>query len=429
MPFRLGPPSCISHHQQHMAGLPLVAGVSVLLGCLASCTALPGHLGVEPPAGSTTAFSVPLCVAAGKLPRRDGAVVTTAINFTQLLAGASTEGSVAADSLRVSEAGKHVSFQFDPVTDYDAAHNAAGELVLLLSGETAAGASRNITVSFGSTKVLNPTTPLVNVSTRCDDEGEACLLISTHAQAWKYQLLGGAFSSLLGPDGKNWISYKPSGGSNGSYRGVPNLYNGKDRAGGSCCLHPGDNNSRTAMLRGGRDAPIRVRLESTVANNTAGHAGDWRVWWDIYPEYATVSVKETPAGAGYWFMYEATPHGAIVPDSQYMYQPDGTKLPLSQRWDKALGEEDYVVIADPPSQSSIFLVHHEGGALNTEFWPMNGQMTVMGFGRKNLDQLFHGPGHSLSLGIVQQGLEFPAMQQRVRGIISPPTCKVGLVEL
>lgn len=285
---RLGPPSCISHHQQHMAGLPLVAGVSVLLGCLASCTALPGHLGVEPPAGSTTAFSVPLCVAAGKLPRRDGAVVTTAINFTQLLAGASTEGSVAADSLRVSEAGKHVSFQFDPVTDYDAAHNAAGELVLLLSGETAAGASRNITVSFGSTKVLNPTTPLVNVSTRCDDEGEACLLISTHAQAWKYQLLGGAFSSLLGPDGKNWISYKPSGGSNGSYRGVPNLYNGKDRAGGSCCLHPGDNNSRTAMLRGGRDAPIRVRLESTVANNTAGHAGDWRVWWDI-----TLSTRQS----------------------------------------------------------------------------------------------------------------------------------------
>jgi hypothetical protein len=93
--------------------------------------------------------------------------------------------------------------------------------------------------------------------------------VETAAQTWKYQLLGGAFSSLLGPDGANWISYKPSGGSNGSYRGVPNLYNGKDKAGAPCCLHPGDNNTKTVLLRGGgSDAPLRVSLESTVARKS-----------------------------------------------------------------------------------------------------------------------------------------------------------------
>ena len=58
---------------------------------------------------------------------------------------------------------------------------------------------------------------------------------------------------------------------------------------------------------------------------------------------------------------------------------------------------------------------------------MNDQMTVMGFGRKNLEQLLTGPGHSLSLGIVQQGLEFAPMQQRVRGLLNPPRCEVGPV--
>ncbi len=375
-----------------------------------------------------SSFSAPLHVAAGSVARLDSAVVTVPLNLTQLLAESSRAGSVSADSLSVSESGQPVSFQFDPVAEYDATSNAAGELVLLLDGPTAAGESRNLTLTFGPDKAAHaPIRMRTNVTTHCEDEGEACLQVSTAAQTWKYQLLGGAFSSLLGPDGANWISYKPEGGSNGSYRGVPNLYNGKDTAGGPCCLHPGDNNAVTELLRDGQDTPLRVSLTSTVANATAAHPGTWKVRWDIYPEHATLSVLEAPASAGYWFMYEATPHGAIAPDSQYMFQPDGTKLPLSQRWDKALGKEDYVVIVDPPSQSSIFLAHHEGGALNTEFWPMNDQMTVMGFGRKGLDQLFHGPGHSLSVGIVQRGVDFAPMQQRVRGILEPATCKVGPV--
>ena len=324
------------------------------------------------------AFAVPLQVLAGPVARLDGAVVVARLNFTALLAASNCTGSVAAASVLAFENGETVRYQFDPVADFDAAHNAAGELVLLLSGPTDAGTSRALTVTFGAEGAANPTLQKVNLTDDCDDEGEACLQIATAAQTWKYQLLGGGFSSLLGPDGANWISYKPSGGSNGSYRGVPNLYNGKDKAGAPCCLHPGDSNTRTRLLR---DGPLRVSLESAVVNRTLNHTGDWRVRVDVYPAHATVTVEETPEPApGYvsprrrapfiessftcvllatachilspsegavlrgghdwqWFMYEDTPHGAISPATQYMYLPNGTKLPLSQRWDTALGED------------------------------------------------------------------------------------------
>ena len=35
------------------------------------------------------------------------------------------------------------------------------------------------------------------------------------------------------------------------------------------------------------------------------------------------------------------------------------------------------MIADPESRSSIFLAHHEGGALNTEYWPMVRRAAVL----------------------------------------------------
>ena len=53
-------------------------------------------------------------------------------------------------------------------------------------------------------------------------------------------------------------------------------------------------------------------------------------------------------------------------------------------------------------------------------------MTVIGFGRRGLEQLLRGR-NTLSLGVIQEGLEFAAVQQRVRGIEDPPTCEVGRV--
>ena len=65
-------------------------------------------------------FSAPLHIAAGAVARLDGAVVITTLNFTQMLTASSHTGTVAADSLVVSESGRPASFQFDPVEDYDA---------------------------------------------------------------------------------------------------------------------------------------------------------------------------------------------------------------------------------------------------------------------------------------------------------------------
>lgn len=55
------------------------------------------------------------------------------------------------------------------------------------------------------------------------EEGMLTCRIGTPGATWFYQNDAGGFSSLLDADGTDWLSFHPFGGSDGIYRGIPNL--------------------------------------------------------------------------------------------------------------------------------------------------------------------------------------------------------------
>ena len=78
----------------------------------------------------------------------------------------------------------------------------------------------------------------------------------------------------------------------------------------------------------------------------------------------------------------------------------------------------------------MFFVHHEGNA--KVYYTPQSTMTVFGFGRDpSLSKFPHGAldgRHTLSLGIVQDGLDFAEQQTRAKGLIHPASVHVKLVE-
>jgi len=54
-------------------------------------------------------------------------------------------------------------------------------------------------------------------------QGQASLRIVALAATYVYHKQGAGFASLVDPDGRDWISYRSQGGSDGQYRGIPNL--------------------------------------------------------------------------------------------------------------------------------------------------------------------------------------------------------------
>ncbi|MBI1294344.1 hypothetical protein GC175_05230 [bacterium] len=181
-----------------------------------------------------------------------------------------------------------------------------------------------------------------------------------------YHREGCGFVGLWDRDGNDWITYRPTGGEYGHYRGIPNM-------GYNSFGHPGYAfGARTTVLSAG---PAAIPLLSESAD------GAWRTTWDFFPD-RMVQVIETVGGL-YWWLYEGTPGGHFRPDSQYALLSDGTILPCAQRYAAPAKTARHVCFVDPSTRRCLRL-----SALTPEptvdiYWPMGGEggMTVWGFGR------------------------------------------------
>lgn len=317
------------------------------------------------------------------------------------------EGPRAASAIRVVEvddSGRtidaHVPHQFDRSPGPGAT---SGTLVLLLEGTTAADASRSYLVSFDDVEAAETreAPSLVTLVEGLEHEGQESLRIETPSATYLYHALGGGFASLEDPEGLDWLGYRPGGGSAGEYRGIPNLVHPQGY------FHPGGTGCTSRVVSRG---PLRVRIASEA------EGGRWACTWDIFPRFARLTVERAPQP--YWFLYEGTPGGSLEPEGDYYALPDGRRRPASERWDRDIPGPEWLYFGDRDSGRVLCLAHHEDDEEVDAYYPMEGNMTVFGFGRSRLDKflgevpsrftiaLVEGTGHEAIrrtfVGMVQQ---------------------------
>ena len=158
-----------------------------------------------------------------------------------------------------------------------------------------------------------------------DHQGQEALRIRAGGATWVYHLHGAGFASLIDRDGADWLSFRPWGGSDGIYRGIPNLAHPEN------VFHPGAETCRTAAPRAG---PLRVTLEAESTD------GAWACRWRVYPDHAELTVLRV--GHPYWFLYEGTPGGTLDEARGFSLRSDGLRRPLSERWDEVLPEPKWI---------------------------------------------------------------------------------------
>jgi hypothetical protein len=251
----------------------------------------------------------------------------------------------------------------DPVVPYqydDAASGGRPRLTFMMCGETAREAERCYRATIGSGP-QPPADSLVRVSAVEDWQGQPSFRIETPAATYVYHRYGGGFASLIDPEGNDWISYRPTGGSAGHYRGIPNL---------GVCGHPGYTNAETRVLAAGP-------LVATLASETRD--GLWAFTWDVCPACARLTL--TRAAGPYWFLYEGTPAGCFDPPAQFCVRASGIVTPLSEVWSESLPAPKWAAFGDARANRSLCLVRHDAGDEPDQYWPMEGNMTVFGFGR------------------------------------------------
>ena len=354
-------------------------------------------------------YRLALAVSSGGYPRFDQPAAVE-INFTEQLAALGDIGDFSPAALRVVEVdaggdllAENIPFQFDPLPGYDPATNAAGTLLFMLAGGTPAGTTRTFHVYFGTTgSGIDPVSvpPEVMVSDGIQDEGQASFRISTANAIYYFQKQGAALSSLVDKSGNDWIDYHPLGGSEGAFRGIPNVR--------PDYFHPGAVTGSSALISAG---PLRAVVRAKTSNG-------WEMEWQFFPHYTTVTVLKLDEP--YWFLYEGTPGGALDVNSDFVVRSNGAVNLAGKPWTADLPEPEWLYFSDPEVGRSLFLLQQGEDDRIDSYWAMNEEMAVFGYGRDNLARHLDRIPNTFTLGLMDT-TAFGASADIINGISQPLT--------
>lgn len=242
------------------------------------------------------------------------------------------------------------------------------------------------------------------------DEGLACFQVVAVAGSVRttyfYSKAGAAFSSLVDRDGADWIGHHPDGGSAGHFRGIPNL--------GDEFGHPHSSGATSTT-----GDPLGVRLPRATITSTKG---GWKSVWQFFPTHARMTLES--AGGSYWLLYEGTPGGKIGGDD-FIWLCNGERFscfdyPQGRRYGAAIRNtsgvaagSEWAAFADGARERSLIYLH-TADETPDEYWQMQDNMTVFGFGRTGLRR-------HLTPATVPQTLVLALVESRdpatVRGLI------------
>lgn len=333
-----------------------------------------------------------LTVSAGAFDRRDVAVT---VDLSPRGPGR------VVDVRQLDPAGKVV----DDATPFDASD--PNELIVQVTGVLKAGQSRRYEVTFGPASAGRTIKPQVTAEQLDDYQGQSAIKLTTPNGTWVYHQKGAGFASLVDRDGRDWISYRPGGGSAGEYRGIPNLVHPEGY------FHPGGTQCTTRVIHRG---PLRVALASSAEKGT------WSVRWDLFPDRAEMTVLKAPKA--YWFLYEGTPGGKIDLETDFCLRPPDRKTAAGRRWDDKLPLPAWVVFGDAKVGRSLVVVNHNADRAADSYWPMQGNMTVFGFGRRDLDKSLRTRDARFTVRLVESA-QVDELAGRALSAAHPPRAEVA----
>jgi len=348
---------------------------------------------------------------------RSDKVVELDVDFGARLTALGEAGSFDENSVRVVEVDVNgtaldtaVPFQFD---NGSTLNEPSGTLVWLLTGSTAANASRYYEVYFDAAGSFTTASFTDRVEQQSDQwvQGQQSYQIVTKDAdgsantAFYYHKIGGGFARVYDRDGNDWVGYQSGAGtkSGGEYRGIPNL--GK-------VFHPGYSGSAGSNNQGSNssvldDGPLKLTYRSI------SYDGNYTAVWAIYPTFAQMTVT-IGDGSKYWMLYEGTPGGELDYSSapkDYVVLSNNTQLNVDQTFNADLSE-DWVYVADGSINRSLFVAHSPNDTIVDSFrdqddFPSNGSeadaMTVFGFGRdqtKGVTRLLSAENATYTFGLV-----------------------------
>ena len=236
--------------------------------------------------------------------------------------------------------------------------------------------------------------------------GGPAYIISTPSATYYLEKEGGGLSSMLDPDGVDWLGFHSEEGSGwkGEYRGFPNA------------VHRQDGNYFHAMNAGTDPS------ESVVVTETSEHVritftsgnGQWQGQWDFYPDRCDFTMSKVSPGYKYWVQYEGVPGGEMdATDFWYSSADDKAHL-IEEASVRDLPAPEWMAFGDRNSPRVLYVLHHEDDD-HPDDYVSRPYMTVLGFGRRDKEKFLDTP-QTFSIGFVES-TDYSVIDQAIRQVL------------
>ncbi|MGB5581319.1 MAG: hypothetical protein WBM68_12185 [Woeseia sp.] len=236
--------------------------------------------------------------------------------------------------------------------------------------------------------------------------GGAAYVISTPAASYYLEKKGGGLSSMLDPDGVDWLGFHSEAGSGwkGEYRGFPNA------------VHRQDGNYFHAMNPGTDPSSSIVDIESAQHVRITFTSGNkqWQGQWDFYPDRCDFTMSKVSPGFKYWIQYEGVPGGEMDATDYWYASADSQRHPIEEQRIGDLPAPEWMAFGDPNSPRVLYILHHEDDDLPDDY-VSRPYMTVLGFGRRDKDK-FLDTVQTFSIGFVES-TEYSVIDRTIRQIL------------
>ncbi len=250
---------------------------------------------------------------------------------------------------------------------------------------------------------VNPTaTVRLTVGVDQSAGGGPAYIVSTPNAVYFLEQRGGGLSSIVDPDGVDWLGFHNEAGSGwkGEYRGFPNA------------VHRQDGNYFHAMNEGTDpststvdfDTGQHVRITFTSANK------QWQGQWDFYPDRCDFLMKKVSPGYQYWVQYEGVPGGQMDPTDYRYSSADNQKHPIEEAYIGDLPAPEWMAFGDQNSPRVLYLLHHSDD-LHPDDYVARPYMTVLGFGRREKNKFLDTP-QGFSIGFIES-TDYPVISRSI----------------
>ena len=273
------------------------------------------------------------------------------------------------------------------------------ELTFLMSGTTPAHCTRHFRLFLDDKPASNDSQ--ISLTDGQIYQEQESYEIKTDSATYYYHKFGGGFASMIDRDGNDWLSYRPFGGSDGKYRGIPNIAHPENY------FHPGGIGGTSRIVSKGA---LKVSIYSESDD------GKWACEWDIFSTYAQLTILRV--GHPYWLLYEGTPGGKLDEEGDYSVRSNGVRLPLTERWTEAMPAPEWIYFGSSNTERVLYLVHHEPDEHIDSYWSMEHNMTVFGFGRDGLQKFMTATPAHFTIGFSEQN-DFDLAQKVINSAYQP----------